>query len=1162
LNLDHKSSSLPFIFFPLNNLKFKCLIDTGSTKSFINPELAKIHFPNLIQHDPFTIITAHGVSNEKFSVYIPTPKIFKSPKETMKFHLFKFHENFDFLVGLDNLKNIKAKVNLINNTIELPLTTLKINFEDVRKRKDLNSIKRPQLKGNLNNNSIVVTSNSDDLTDIRMDHMNKEEKHEISKLLKNYKDLFHYDENQLTFSNTIKHEINLKNDSPIHTKSYRYPHVHKVEIQNQIQKMLENGIIRPSQSPWSSPIWVVPKKSDASGKKKWRMVVDYRKLNEQTIDDRYPIPNITDILDKLGRSQYFSTIDLASGFHQIEVAPKDIEKTAFSVENGHFEFTRMPFGLKNAPATFQRVMDNVLRGLQHHSCIVYLDDIIIFSTSLQEHVVRLKTILDRLRQYNFKIQLDKCEFLRKEVEYLGHVVTTEGIRPNLDKIKAIIDFPIPKTPKQLKSFLGLLGFYRKFIKNFAKIVKPLTVRLKKDKHIDPKEPEYINCFNLCKTLLTNDPILQYPNFEKPFILTTDASDYAIGAVLSQGPIGSDLPIAYASRTLNEHEINYSTTEKELLAIVWSTQYFRPYLYGRKFRIITDHKPLQWLFSLKEPNSKLVRWRLRLEEYDYEIQYKPGKLNSNADALSRPPNCNVINSSDDDRPPILRYMERFNKQLEQRDPLDTRSIIVEPGDTDEQNLDDTDLQTVHTSRERPICNVPISEDPINFGANQITFKFVQTNPIKTKLIKLFNNTKTRLIVQISKDNYEENIIDLIREYIKPNVIYSCHFSEEELYRIFCSVVREKIKNNIRFKKCAKILIDVDTLDEQHNLIQEYHLGKCNHRGVNETYLKLSKEYYWPNMQLSIQNFIAKCEICRTVKYDRKPIKLKFNITPTPTKPFEIVHVDTLKYECKKFLTIIDAFSKYAQVYLLETSQGQEIAENLMHYFSHHSVPGLLVMDNGPEFDNGVVRDFLLLHKVDTHFCSPHHPPSNGLIERFHSTFLDHINILNNSPQFSKDSVKSKIHFAIIAYNNSIHSSTGKTPFEILNFDMQMPSNIDLEAKIVNNYIDSHKEKVKEIHKIINENLSKNKTKIINKLNEKRESIPEIPKTVFIKSNFRSKRRNRYKKEEVLEVNPERKTVRPKLRERKRGRQFSKLHIGNIKRPNKIDQPSVAGPSSSS
>lgn len=255
-----------------------------------------------------------------------------------------------------------------------------------------------------------------------------------------------------------------------------------------------------------------------------------------------------------------------------------------------------------------------------------------FSTSLQEHLENLKKVFSRLQQANLKVQLNKSEFLCKEVVFLGHIVTPQGVKPNPDKIDSIKRFPIPRTQKQIKSFLGLLGYYRKFIQDFAKLTKPLTECLKKGRKITLDE-SYVNCFEHCKDILSNDPLLQYPDFSKPFNLTTDASKFAIGAVLSQGPIGTDKPVSYASRTLSETEIKYSTIEKELLAIVWATKHFRP-LYGRKFRIVTDHKPLTWLFSLKDTNSKLIRWRLKLEEFEYEIHYKKGKSNTNADALSR------------------------------------------------------------------------------------------------------------------------------------------------------------------------------------------------------------------------------------------------------------------------------------------------------------------------------------------------------------------------------------------------------------------------------------------------------------------------------------------------------------------------------------------------
>jgi len=223
-------------------------------------------------------------------------------------------------------------------------------------------------------------------------------------------------------------------------------------------------------------VWLVPKKKDASGERKWRMVVDYRKLNEKVIKDRYPMPLINDVLDSLGRAKYFSTLDLASGYHQIEVKQEDIPKTAFSAEGGHFEYVRMPFGLNNAPATFLRLMNNIFGELLGKCCLIYMDDIMVYSTSLQEHVTDLEKVFKKLAEANFKLQLDKTAFLKKEVEYLGHVVTQKGIRPN--PIEAIKRFEIPKIRKQIKSFLGLLGYYRKFIRDFAAITKPLTRQLK------------------------------------------------------------------------------------------------------------------------------------------------------------------------------------------------------------------------------------------------------------------------------------------------------------------------------------------------------------------------------------------------------------------------------------------------------------------------------------------------------------------------------------------------------------------------------------------------------------------------------------------------------------------------------------------------------------
>ncbi|XP_041987906.1 uncharacterized protein LOC121739485 [Aricia agestis] len=442
-----------------------------------------------------------------------------------------------------------------------------------------------------------------------------------------------------------------------------FPECHKQEVEKQINQMLEQNIIEPSSSPWSSPIWVVPKKLDSNGQRKWRIVIDYRKLNDISVGETYPIPQISEILDQLGKSKYFTTLDLASGFHQIRISADDAPKTAFSVPQGHFQFNRMPFGLKNAPSTFQKLMNTCLSGLQGSRCFVYLDDIVIYSFDLESHIDNLKAVFDRLRKFNLKLQPEKCQFLRKEVVYLGHTIGEDGVRPNPKITEAVTKFPTPKSPKDIKSFLGLVSYYRRFIPNFSKIAKSLTNLLKKDAPFSWKEEQQL-AFETLKQSLISAPILAYPDFSQPFILTCDASNYAISAILSQGPVGRDRPIAYSSRTLNKAEINYSVTEKECLAIVFGTKVFRPYLFGRRFKIITDHKPLNWLFNCKDPGSRLIRWRLKLEEFDYEIQYKKGKINTNADALSRYP-VNPVN-------PVQ--------------PEKTDSLYPNPTESDPNNLD--------------------------------------------------------------------------------------------------------------------------------------------------------------------------------------------------------------------------------------------------------------------------------------------------------------------------------------------------------------------------------------------------------------------------------------------------------------------------------------------
>uniref|UniRef100_A0A146L2U0 RNA-directed DNA polymerase n=1 Tax=Lygus hesperus TaxID=30085 RepID=A0A146L2U0_LYGHE len=802
-----------------------------------------------------------------------------------------------------------------------------------------------------------------------------------------------------------------------------------------------------------------------------------------------------------------------------------IPKTAFSTEHGKWQFKKMPFGLKNAPSTFQRLMDNCLRGVQNEICSVYMDDIIVFSSSLQEHMVRLRCIFDRLRQANLKVQMDKTEFLRKEVGFLGHLITESGLKPNPKKIEAITKFPVPKTTKELKGFLGLLSYYRKFIKNLADITKPLTIRLKKGNKINVNDPDYIKCFEQCKTLLTNDPVLKYPDFEKPFILNTDASGVALGAVLSQKFDNEIHPIAYASRTLSDTERKLSTIERELLACVWACQYFRPYLYGRKFTLETDHQPLQWLHSLKEPNSKLFRWKLRLEEFNFEIKYKKGKHNANADALSR----------------IEINTKEFIESPEETSP----SMIVNL-DQEPENLD---CETIHSDKEgKDIGKIPIKDNAVNHSKNQIIIQVGEQFNTEVKIEKLFKNEKTRITVKFPQRNIEDEITKFLIEHINPKTSYGLYF-ETDIYTLFATVFMEKFKTSeIKLTRHTEKLLDIEDPNDRINIILYNHRQERFHRGINETYQHIKRTYFWPNLKEQITNVINRCELCLKCKYERKPLKPAFNITYTPSKPFETVHIDTLTIEKQKFLTVIDKFSKYAQAYPLKSLTSVEITRKLLTFISHHGNPLEIIMDNGNEFSSSIIKEFLNVQNIQIHYTSTQNPNSNSPIERFHSTIIELIRLMSESDEFKNTSIKEKFKYAIISYNNSIHTSTGLTPYEIINgtFGSKTPIPPDIETKLTNIYISEHKDRVNKLYKILHDKQSETKEKTISKINEKREEIlPDIPTEVFVETKqIQDKTKKKYNKETITDKNLVRKTadIEPRHHNTR-----TKIHLKNVKRP---------------
>ena len=462
------------------------------------------------------------------------------------------------------------------------------------------------------------------------EHLSPAQQQQLKALFQEFSDIVSQGEDDLGCTPLLQHTI--ETEGPPLRQLYRRqnPAVRREEMA-QVQQMLYSGVIHPSNSPWASPV-VMVKKKDGS----LRFCVDFRQLNAATIKDAHPIPRINDLLDALHGARWFSTLDLKSGYWQVPIQEQDKEKTAFRTSSGQlFEFNQVPFGLCSAPATFSRLMDQVLAGLQWEACLFYLDDIIVFTATWEEHLTRLWQVFERLRHAQLKFGAEKCMFAAKEVSYLGHRVTSEGLLPDPTLLKAIREIGTPKNATEVRTFLGLAGYYRRYVKNFATIVGPLHALTRKDA-VFHWSPECQHAFDHLKTLVASSPITAFPDFNLPFRLYTDASTAGLGAILAQVQEGKERIICCTSRSLNQAEKAYPATKLECLAIVWAVTKFRPYLMSMSFEVYTDHYALQWLKTMCTGSALLHHWSAALEEYDFAVKHCPGKTQTHVDGLSRLP----------------------------------------------------------------------------------------------------------------------------------------------------------------------------------------------------------------------------------------------------------------------------------------------------------------------------------------------------------------------------------------------------------------------------------------------------------------------------------------------------------------------------------------------
>ena len=779
-------------------------------------------------------------------------------------------------------------------------------------------------------------------------------------------------------------------------------------------------------------------------------------------------------------------------------------------------------GLKGAPSSFQSCMNKVLSGMQGVEMFIYMDDAVVYSTSLQNHRDKMFRLLGRFKTAKLTLKPEKCFFLRKEVTYLGHLISEKGVKPDPKKVEAVSQFPRPTTKKNVRQVLGLIGYYRKFIDRFAEITKPLSNLLKDDTPFK-WEDKHEQAFLTIKSILCTQPLLQYPNFEEPFLVTCDASSYAVAGVLSQGKIGSDLPIAYASRVLCGTELNYSVIEKELVAMIFSTTQFRPYLYGRKFKLITDHRPLVWLHNIKSLTSRLARWREKLRDYDYEVIHKPGRVNSNADALSRNP--------------VLCFQETFqtmtHASASELERCIARLFVISEAARDAENelsADDgysyfyeADTEDEEAPLPRAILSLcyyaqKITNDPnpnsstsnIVFSRDQLTMRqdnwahFMSIDcSLKTSVnaqlmdleylnIDTFKSLKLEigavvesglnngrfLYTLFSKEKYDDplslNIIlktlrglynTLIKKKIKSISIAKCDSVLKNLPWIIIEKNLATYWKGVDLTICTgEVLIPKE--EEKLRIISEAHdSAVAGHKGIFESYHRVRERFFWEGMKSDISNYVKSCEICAKKKLVRVKTRLSMKITTTPIKGFQFVELDIVgplpeTVAGNKFLLTIQCnLTKYSDAIPLCDTTAEMIATAFTHEFiCRFGCPEAIRTDQGSNLIGRVLSTVARLFKIRRYNSTAYHPQTQGSLERSHHSLIQYLKMFINEHSDWDTWVKP----AMFSYNTSIHTAHQFSPHELIfGYKARIPSEFSADRieRSFNDYVDELVQKLR-------------------------------------------------------------------------------------------------------
>ena len=933
------------------------------------------------------------------------------------------------------------------------------------------------------------------------ENLSPEQAESVKGLLLKYAHIFSKTKSDLGNCDIIPHRINTGLSPPIRLPPRRVPLAIKEAVETEVQRLIDTNLVTKSKSAWAFPPVPIKKKDGSI-----RICVDYRKLNEVTLPDSYPLPRVQDCLDALEGASWFSVLDCTSGFFQIETHPNDRDKTAFICHKGLFEFKVLPMGLINSPATYQRILETIMAGKQYETCLIYLDDLIVYSKTFDEHLQRLDEVFERISFANLKFSPKKCFLFSRETKFLGHRVSANGVSTCDDKVVAVKEWPIPTCVKDLRAFLGLASYYRRFIKSFSTIAAPLNKLTEKGVNFRWSS-ECQTAFDSLKSALVSAPILGYPNSHDTLYLDCDASSVGIGAVLSQVQNGQERVIAYFSKSLNKTQRQYCVTRRELLAIFEAVKHFHCYLYGVQFIVRTDHGALSWLMKFKNPSGQLARWLEVLSTYRFTIEHRAGVKHGNCDSLSRVNRpCSACihceRREQEEREAQSNDVDncRCNQSKSEKRETGSNSVIFNgQREKTPTNLTKNESENILSfEAEMPICNDSrtdncddkgwdsMAKSPNPYGSEKSENENGQVNHIQGQ--KCYNINSSEVDVNMEKWK-EAQILDSSisvlykgkQQNMRPSWEDISH-TNKETKTYWAQWSRLELHNGVLCRKYFDTKTDTtflqivlpkslrdEILTELHDHVTSGHLGTM------KTLEKVKRRFYWHDYKAFVESWCRKCLQCQSRSLPklrpRAPMKQSRTGTPLQRVSLDLLgpFPETEKNHYKYVLSICDHFTRWIELYPMRDMEASTVARIFVEEFvSRHGLVRQILTDQGRQFESKLFQEICQLLDIDKKRSTSFHPQTNGIQERFNRTIEDMLSKYVSANQRDWDKY---LPILLLAYRSSIHESTHQTPYmmmfgrhALLPVDLVCPQPSTEREMTSHEYVDALKERLEKVYKL--------------------------------------------------------------------------------------------------